>query len=413
MISPSPARSSSRPCGLSGDALHQRFLAVETFLRESERFWRISPFTTPRPAWCELYPALEQQALALDEPQRDALERNPQALLLWMAAHWPKLGALDGLLDIPQRTPTPAGEARESRHDSVGVPGRKWAQIQAFAHQVPPRNTPLLDWCSGKAHLGRTLAQRQHRPLHAVERNAALCNQGRALAERHRLQAQFHCLDVLSEPVPIPTGAQVLALHACGDLHRSLLNNPQLEQAESLLLAPCCYHLWLTDDYQPLSALAKDHDLALDRNSVQLAVQETVKAPARELKQQATLAAWRLGFDSLQRELRGMDAYWNTPSVPHRALAQGFPALCRRLAEHKGLTLPEDLDWPAYEARGWQRLHRARRLQLPRQAFRRALELWLVLDLALALQDRGFTVELSVFCPREISPRNLLLSATR
>ena len=54
-----------------------------------------------------------------------------------------------------------------------------------------------------------------------------------------------------------------------------------------------------------------------------------------------------------------------------------------------------------------------RNLELVQGLFRRPLELWLVLDMALFLQDQGFSVQLGEFCPQQLTPRNLLLVAER
>jgi len=43
--------------------------------------------------------------------------------------------------------------------------------------------------------------------------------------------------------------------------------------------------------------------------------------------------------------------------------------------------------------------------------FRRPLELWLVLDVAMYLQEQGYQVSLSELCAPELTPRNLLLQA--
>ena len=53
------------------------------------------------------------------------------------------------------------------------------------------------------------------------------------------------------------------------------------------------------------------------------------------------------------------------------------------------------------------------RMELVRHLFRRPLELWLVLDRALFLQEQGYQVELSQFCARELTPRNILIHAEK
>ena len=54
-----------------------------------------------------------------------------------------------------------------------------------------------------------------------------------------------------------------------------------------------------------------------------------------------------------------------------------------------------------------------RNLELVRGLFRRPLELWLVLDRALFLSERGYEVQLGEFCDSHLTPRNLLLLAQR
>lgn len=56
----------------------------------------------------------------------------------------------------------------------------------------------------------------------------------------------------------------------------------------------------------------------------------------------------------------------------------------------------------------WAKL---RRLQLVRHAYRRALELWLVLDLALRLEEANYTVVINQFCDRALTPRNIIINA--
>jgi len=53
------------------------------------------------------------------------------------------------------------------------------------------------------------------------------------------------------------------------------------------------------------------------------------------------------------------------------------------------------------------------RLSVVRHVFRRPLEIWLALDLAVYLENRGYTVDLGSFCARQLTPRNLLISARR
>ncbi len=391
-------------------SLSERFAQLTALLHRYEPYWRPSPFVYPTPDWCRDNAVLAEACLQLPDIMPAELEADPAALQAWLQGLLPELRALVELLRLPATQSLPLSLPTQW---AVDVPGRKWQQIAAFAALTPTHNGPLLDWCSGKSHLGRTVAQLRQQPLLAVERDAVLCREGYEQARAAGINAEFICADVLQAPPPLPGDAQVLALHACGDLHRSLLHQLATHPVRHVVLAPCCYHLWLREAYTPLSGQAQQQNLQLDRNSVQLAVQEAVTSSPRVRKQTATLAAWRLGFDSLQRELRGIDAYMNTPSLPQSVLADGFEAVCRRIATHKQLEIPAGIDWPHYQRLGEQRLQRAQKLQVVRHGFRRAIEMWLVLDLALYLEQLGYVVELQQFCERQLTPRNILLRAER
>jgi len=204
-----------------------------------------------------------------------------------------------------------------------------------------------------------------------------------------------------------------IALHACGDLHVRLLQLTVARECRQLALSPCCYNRIQAPTYQALSQLARDSALRLSRDDLGLPLSETVTAGARERRDRDQSMAWRLGFDELQRRLRGVDAYLPTPSLSTAWLRKPFADYCRHLATLKGLNAPGEQDWAALEQLGWQRLAEVRNLELVRALFRRPLEIWLLLDRALFLEEAGYRVRLGTFCSSDLTPRNLLLLAER
>jgi len=222
--------------------------------------------------------------------------------------------------------------------------------------------------------------------------------------------------DVLTPGVArwLQRGVHVSALHACGALHQHLLEKV-VQTGCAVTLAPCCYQRIPAADYRPMSRLGRDlaqaHGLHLNREDLALAVQETITAPHSDRIARARGNAWRLGFDLLQRKIRGIDDYLRLPSLSHGRRPSSFEAFCHWAAAQKGLTLPAQCDWHALERGGWRRYAEVSRLELVRHLFRRPLEVWLVLDRALFLEEAGFRVELGTFCARDVTPRNLLLRA--
>ena len=395
----------------------ERFNAICTHLRASAELWSDSPFCEPHLAWQSRYPELSNAMLALSDEQVESLEQHPKELHYFLGEHLPHVHALCSLTHIPAEYHHATLPARWS----TDVPGRKWEQIIAFIGRLEAHNnhpsaatkTRFVDWCAGKSHLGQNISALLQRPLRAIEKDNDLCQLGREQAKKRGLAAEFVCSDVLQEEHRFAHEEHVLALHACGDLHRRLLDNWVRSASRSLTLSPCCYHLWLRSSLKPLSNFAQARDLYLDKNQVQLAVQETVTSSKRVRKQVDTLAQWRLSFDELQREQRGVDEYLNTPSLRLSVLNDGFASFIHQMCEHRQIALPKLIDYERLEQAGKDRFRRAKRLQLVRHGFRRALELWLVLDLVLFLEEHQAQVTLTEFCPRELTPRNLLIQANR
>src|SRR5690606_21168097 len=174
---------------------------------------------------------------------------------------------------------------------------------------------------------------------------------GNALSAKTGAPVRVHQVDVLTPDAAAHLRADrdVLALHACGELHVQLLKLCAGDHpVRHLALAPCCYHLNPHAIYQPLSQAARAVDLPLSKLDLHTAVQESVTSPERVQKQRRRLQAWRLGFDLLQREVRGMDDYLPTPSQPLAVLALGFRGYCERMAALKRIDLPGPIDYARF-----------------------------------------------------------------
>lgn len=399
---------------------------LANLLGNTADLWRPAPFYDD-PPWVSELPVVAQALLELNDADAETLERNPDALQRFLSGLVPPIGVLSAAaavcLDaasLPESAPAPTWPPL-SVPETHGrdVPGRKWQQLLHFAGTVGTPCGPLVEWCSGKAHLGRLLARTHGVAVTAIERNAALCAEGKRLAQRDRLHVQMLHADVLqlsASAACCHADTHAIALHACGDLHLALLRAGGDAGIAAFDLAPCCYHLTRDPFWQPLSKTLTNTPLAtlnLQREELRLAVQESVTASARVLRQSRTLSAWRLGFDALQRRLRDIDTALHTPARPLGVLAAGYAALCADFAAHHQIVLPGGLDYPALEQAGHARLHRVRRLELLRHACRRPLEIALVTDRALYLAEHGYAVTVRTFCPRPLTPRNLMISARR
>ncbi len=383
-----------------------RLTSLDQFLCQTRSLWQPAPFKQEKPTWCEHYPELTQTLLSLSEKQLKSYLSNNTALIELVQTYIPGLALIAGLTELP--VAATLNRQAVNPHLASGVPGRKWAQILAMYQKVKSRQLPVIDWCGGKGFLGRVISHQWQVDVTTVERQPSLVEAGQVLAQKFQSSQKFIKADVLHDEMkPIIQGHQTLALHACGDLHRQLVYNLVEQCAPAFSLIPCCYHLGKSDHYVTFNPQLK---LKPDMEELRLAVNETVTAHHNEIVKRDRDMAWKLGFIQLRSDICGDDHYQPLKPVSKEWLGGNFKTFCQKLAKREELVIPESCDWGHYEQSAIERQRRVMRLQLLRHCFKRVLELWLVMDMTVFLQKSGYQVEVSEFCDRDMTPRNILIT---
>ncbi|SEA69059.1 methyltransferase [Alkalimonas amylolytica] len=385
------------------------FVQLHQVLSSYQAYWKLMPFACDTQPWQD--PALQAKLAALSDDAIAELDRDPIARQAWFIECFPKLAQLPELPAFDPRQPEPELPFWLSN----GIPGRKVGQIQQFCAMLPESKLPVLEWCAGKGHLGRMLAYSQQREVISLEWQATLCEQGQQLARQYQLPQRFVQADALSSQglAMLAPQQQVVALHACGELHLQLLRSASQQGCQQLQLVPCCYHLIPEQQYQPLSQVAQQHDLALSQHDLKLAVQGQVTAGARIARLRQTEVEWRLAWQALRTELSGDSNYQPLASVSKQIFSTDFLSFAKWAAGQHQLVLPAGLKLDGYLAQGQAHARLVRRIELVRHLFQRPLELWLLYDRALFLEQQGYQVELGTFCAPSLTPRNLMLRAHR
>ncbi|WP_163390125.1 methyltransferase [Enterovibrio norvegicus] len=398
-------------------SLAERFLALDGALERHRPFWQGMPFDFADLPWRNTYPELcdwlDDQTLA----SLSTLKASPEQLTA-MVKQW--LPEAESWLTLCHVKESHHADLYCAPHWSAGIPGRKWSQIAAFNAAMPKANGQhWLEWCAGKGYLGRVLSVSRQSNVTSLEWQETLCRDGQQYAEKHELTMHFVQGDAFAPESQRLVDAcdHAVALHACGDLHVTLLKHSVAAEKQSgpstVTVSPCCYHLIQDKCYQPLSTLAKNSTLSLSKHDLKLPLQETVTAGQTVQNKRYVEVTFRLGFDALQRAITGSAAYLPVPNVQKSLLNEGFEAFCYWAAEQKGIVIPSDTDFAEYHKLGKARFLLVEKMETVRTLFRRPLEMWLVLDRALYLTDNGFDVDVSTFCERALTPRNLLIHATR
>ncbi len=377
--------------------------------------WHPQPIKAMPPSWEPDEPDLAAWARSLDADTLEAVEFRP-----WEHPDCPELLRTWRTIaqDLACLPLLPTQDLPWKAEDTRWVQARKWGQLTRFAGTIVPllEDVPhVVDWCAGKGHLGRSIARWSGRPVVGVERQIALCEAGNKMARRRGVTMTLQVGDVMASGVSLPSveDGALVALHACGPLSDAALEYATRGGARLAAVAPCCLQALGEGAYLPRSLAGHTVGLSLERSDLFLAMGEETVATPRLRKRRRTELAWRSGLHLILQERCGRTGWSRLPTQPSATWGRTFEAFCRDIDGFEGITLPKDLDFSAWEARGWVRSREARALGIPRGIFRRALEVWVALDRAQSMAEKGWEVTAGVFCPPEVTPRNVLLIAQR
>jgi len=307
----------------------------------------------------------------------------------------------------------------QKSHFCSGIKGRKLQQITDFISSIrgefdAKTPTPLFDYCCGKAHLSRLASQVLNiSKIHGVEFDMSLVTQAQSLCEQQGLAHDIHCDDALKRNYQLPKSGHILAMHACGELHTTLLEEAVQQKVTHISLSPCCYHKRFNTPYQPLSKIARATGLNLNNHNIKLAVRGATTSSQGERTAFHTLRTLRLVFDSYCREFLKCDYYTPLPSLPLSAARLSISEFIKQACELKNLPLLalSQIEIEHLKTAGKERYQAELHREETSQQFQPLLEEWIVLDLALFLEEHNYAVDITRFCDPRVTPRNYLLKA--
>ncbi|WP_045404498.1 methyltransferase [Vibrio jasicida] len=392
-----------------------QFQFINDCLIENQSLWRFEPFKSSIHAslpWQKQHPQLCQWLASLTPSQIEEYKSEPELLFKAIGTCLPDLEPLAALTRLETLS---LNGLELARGLDSGIPGRKLEQISSMGEAAIQHHhgKEWLEWCSGKGYLGRILTTQTNQPVTSFEFQQALCDSGQQAANEHRWNMTFiqgDAFDSAAKVVFKPT-QHAVALHACGDLHVRLMQYGSENGIAAMTISPCCYHLIQSEQYQPMSEQGRASSLSLSKQELRIPLQQTVTGGERVRRHRQQEMVFRLGFDLITRQALGLTEYQPVPSIRKSQLSDGFESLCHWAAEQKDIELTQDIDFSKFEYLAEQRFWQMERLSLVQLVFQRPLEIWLALDKALYLEERGYRVRLAEFCAKSVTPRNILICA--
>ena len=381
--------------------LQSRFVAVREFLKSHQELWESEvlnhyPKGLPAPyqEWVKELRGLSPKQLIEIEchGQGKSLVHAPRAFLEEVS-DLSKLPELS-LAQEPLPEEVERGMGQKKRHEARA--------IKSFLKEKTYRS--FVDIGSGKGHLSMALLAKMEGESLCVDMDPKLQEAGRKKMRSHcpdmleRIRYENLFFDAKAQLAPVP-GALLLGLHACGDLSVEIMDF-HLKKERDLLSFGCCYH---KSSRFNLSSLAKSDPLELSFHGLTLATRANRSLGEVEFSRRQKVKLYRYILHMILVDELGED-FSPTGSAHYTDYSLPFRDYC---AKHAPRSKELDLESLFAKYASSDMLADYLLSETFRAPLGRLLEIYLLLDRALYLEERGSKVELRTFFDSELSPRNI------
>lgn len=287
------------------------------------------------------------------------------------------------------------------------VGARKRQQVSAFAAGVAQRFaqiTRVVDVGAGHGHLTRHLADALGVEALGLERNPALVDTARALADG---RACFVAVDLFADTPTLGRRDLLVGLHACGALSDRLVTLG-VAAGSGVAFASCCLHKCGAGGRAPLMP-DPTGALTIPRAALGLAnIATGAHGVETTLRKNVAARARRAGLRWVLRQ-RGLTPREGDEmhGLNRRRAHRPFAELVAGALRLRGLPAATPAELVAAEEAGRRENVQVRRWAVARRMFGRPLEIYINLDRAMALATAGYQVDIGTLWPVEVSPRNL------
>ncbi|MEP7125260.1 MAG: methyltransferase [Byssovorax sp.] len=302
------------------------------------------------------------------------------------------------------------------------VSERKREQLAALLGAVGPmaaRAARIVDVGAGEGHFTRLAAELFDREALGIERSEIRVASATARAQERANEidargsvARFVALDACKEPLELAADDLAVGLHACGEVGDRLITAAAAAGCEVALVS-CCLQKIAGPTRAPLSRAAQG--LTLRKDTLGL-TNLTAQPRGIEASLDATLEARQVRF-ALLRLLRARGVVLapgeEMRGINRRRAHRGLRDVAERALAQRALPGPTDAEIADHEEESRRLYGVVRRLALPRSMLARLVEIAVVLDRAAALAESGARITVATFVERAVTPRNIVILASR
>ncbi len=394
--------------------LKTRFIEIKTFLSQYQEVHSLE-FLKKYPT---SYPGFMQEWLlemrSWDDEKLSKLESGPHEDLVLNQEFKAYLKTIRLLSTIPLANFTSTALPKEITN---GLNKKKIHELSLLKSKLNESSSNLI------VDIGGGIGHTSLMAVHGTKKRSVCIDQDLTLLEKGRLKLQrmeslkdtqvvFQNLNVDSSSDLHESSEKLLVgLHSCGDLSTHILRAFKKNPHE-LILFGCCYHKIIDGLY--LSQESLTNKLELTTNALHLASRSAKKITAEDIIKRKNFKRHRysLHYFMFDRFKKPFMPLGNTAPKLYQAAFSVYAKSIDAYSELKDIPALDLEDFYAHE-RTNALFKDNFNADVIRLLLGRLIELYIILDRAIYLEEQGLKVKISEVFDRSLSPRNIMLEASR
>ena len=294
-------------------------------------------------------------------------------------------------------------------------------QLISFIQEEKSQNSMIngfIDIGGGKGHLSRLLAQKLNLKGVCLEMNPDFVTKGKALIKEQ--DVTFSCAHLPEKDIELSkkillknrTSSQdlCLGLHTCGPLANTIIQACVGNKQAQLLNFGCCYLKLSPGQSIGISNASKKYPLPLSKYALTLATRAHTGLTWEDYVMKRKVKSFRYGIHLFLYDVLGKKQFINVGDGKKQNYQGAFSVYVLSKLSHLGIQCQikaSEIDQWFLQKEVQQKIDEMFCMNIIRWQFGRAIELWILLDRACYLEERGYETKLGEYFNENISPRNI------
>lgn len=284
----------------------------------------------------------------------------------------------------------------------------------------------VIDIGGGVGHLARILAHYEGIEAYSLDRDQSFQSSGKKRAEKYRKlpgAKPLHFInltfgekkDELELKKIANEKAFILGLHTCGNLANKVIETSLDFKTHGLLSFGCCYHKLNSETEFPVSQFYQKKHLSFGLFALTLATRAHGAISFEDYRTKKQVKLYRFALHLWLYHELGIKDQFSVGENNTRDYHGAFSIYANQKLQQLNLPTVEApiLDSFYQDFLAKPETHDFYLGNLIRWQFGRALEVYILLDRALNLMEKGMKVSMATYFDESLSPRNIGILATR